>query len=184
VHMRPFLRRALQGAGTAGLAVALSSTPAAAGEGTRLANGAGPTSGLCMSVTNSGRGTSVEMEGCTLNAHQGWVHQDDPYGSWIKLVSQDPEAAGRCLTTHGEGIRVTMDRCSTEPDTSLYDRQLWRRTATSTTGWYQYQSAYWINGTRQCLDVRDNGRSKVVQIWLCGPTVPPGLKGNQLWKYF
>lgn len=177
--MRPFFSRALQGAGAAGLAVVLSSTPASAGVGTRLANGAGATSGTCMSVTNTGRGTSVEMEPCTTNAHQGW-DLEIITGGLFRIVSQDADARGRCLTAHGEGVRVTMDRCS-EPGTER-ENQVWQERPTSSAGWYQY--FMWVDVGRLCLDVRDNGNSEVVQLWLCGPTSTPGVKGNQMWKWW
>lgn len=181
--MKPLLRRVLQGAGAAGLVIALGSGPASAGIGTRLANGDGDTRDLCMSIVNAGRGTSVEMEPCNLNAHQGWELKTED-GVWFWIVSQDGDAAGRCLTSHGEGVRVTMDRCSTQPPGSdNYEQQIWARTQTSS-GWYQYRNARWAEPSRQCLDVRDNGRSNVVQSWLCGPTTGPNIKGNQQWKFW
>lgn len=185
--MRPFFRRALLGAGATVLAVALTSPPASAGVGTRLRNGAGATSGLCMSITNAGRGTSVEMEPCNLNAHQGWELEFVPgQDVYFQIVSQDADARGRCLTAHGEGVRVTMDRCSDLTDPYNYDRrQSWHRLPMSTYGWDQY--GLYLDGAsreRQCLDVRGNGTDKVVQIWLCGPLDPPGIKGNQMWKFW
>ena len=137
-----------------------------------------------MSITDTGRGTSVEMEPCTTNAHQGWELEAEN-GPWFRIVSQDGDARGRCLTAHAEGVRVTMDRCTDRPPgSSLYEQQHWMRTQTSS-GWYQYRNAG-LGGPslKQCLDVRDNGRSNVVQTWLCGPTSGPDIKGNQQWKFW
>jgi hypothetical protein len=73
-----------------------------------------------------------------------------------------------------------MDRCS-EPGTERENQQ-WEDRPTSSAGWYQYFT--WVDIGRLCLDVRDNGNSEVVQLWLCGPTSPPGVKGNQMWKWW
>jgi hypothetical protein len=172
----------LLGAGAAALIIALESGPASAGVGTRLANGDGDTSGKCMSIINAGRSTSVEMEGCSTNAHQGWV-LDAEYDFWFRIKSQDADAGGRCLTAHGQGVRVTMDRCSTDIGSSLYERQIWTRWLISG-NWYQFENAFPFAQGPQCLDVRDNGLSNVVQIWQCGPTSGPNVKGNQEWKFF
>jgi len=180
--MRLLLRRALQGAGAAGMVIALSSAPVSAGVGTRLANGDGNTSGTCMSIVNAGRGTSVEMEPCTTNAHQGWELVREPHLGGVQILSQDIDAGGRCLTAHGQGVRVTMDRCvsrSTHP--GLYAQQVWGP-VTISGSWQQLLNYAFVPAGLQCLDVRDNGTSNVVQTWLCGPITGPNIKGNQLWK--
>jgi len=182
--MRLLLRRVLQGAGAAGLVVALSSGPVSAGVGTRLANGDGDTANKCMSIVNAGRGTSVEMEPCTTNAHQGW-ELDYVGDNLFRIVSQDTaDARGRCLTAHSEGVRVTMDRCA-DPDTGIGQRQSWSRWRVSP-GWYLYESWWQFPGPadRQCLDVRGSGTTNVVQIWQCGPVAGPDIKGNQIWKFW
>lgn len=173
--MRRLFRRALVGVVVAGSAVMLGATPVPAGVGTRLVNGDGDTSGKCLSIENTGRGTRVLMEGCTVNAHQGWEFRTTPIDQGMQIVSQDADARGRCLTAHGEGQQVTMDPCLSYYD-SGFRHQVWSRG----TGWFQIHNAAPINGRFQCLDVRDNGLSNVVQTWLCGPS----NKGNQLWKWY
>ena len=168
MQTRSFLRRALQGVGAAGLAVVLSSTPADAGVGTRLANGDGDTSGECLSIEGTGRGPKLLMEPCNTNAHQGWVIDGN------KVRSQDRDARGRCLTALGEGNQVSMQPCSPPQDPT----QHWVVVPNTPGGdWFQL-----LNGAYgpQCLDVRDNGLSNAVQTWRCGPS----NKGNQLWKFF
>jgi hypothetical protein len=182
--MRLVLRRALQGAGAAALVIAVSASPVSGAVGTRLVNGDGDTAGRCLSIVNAGRGTSVEMEPCNSNAHQGWEYISDGAGG-VRIVSQDADARGRCLTAHGEGVRVTMDRCvsrSTHP--ALYEQQVWLRVVTTGDWRLLANLASWQSpGAEQCLDVRNNGTSNVVQTWLCGPSDLPGRKGNQMWKF-
>lgn len=184
--MRLFFRRALQSVGAAGMVIALGFAPASAAVGTRLANGDGDTTNECMSILNAGRSTSVELEPCNTNAHQGWEYISDGAGG-VRIVSQDADAAGRCLTAHANGVRVTMDRCvsrSTHP--ALYEQQVWLRVVLPREPWRQLASlAFWQrpSSERQCLDVRDNGLSNVVQTWVCGPSSGAAVKGNQMWRF-
>lgn len=165
--MRRLFRRALVSIIAIGSVVALGATPVPAGVGSRMANGDGDTAGTCLSIENTGRGTRVLMESCTVNAHQGW-DLEYLWGSVYRVRSQDRDADNRCLTAHGEGQQVTMEPCD------YADARLWHRLPSG--NWFQLE-AY---GTNQCLDVRANGLSNVVQTWLCGPN----NKSNQLWKRY
>lgn len=175
--MRRLARRALLGAVGAGLVVVLGATPVPAGVGTRLVNGAGATSNKCMSIENTGRGNLVLLETCNLNAHQGWVLT--PVRQYVQVRSQDQDAGGKCLTANFQGNQVYMSTClrDIDPD-SVY--QEWFVDRIGTTAWFQLQNATYGDGSAQCLDVRDNGRSNVVQTWGCGPD----NKGNQMWKFW
>jgi hypothetical protein len=117
------------------------------------------------------------METCNTNAHQGWVFT--PVGQYVQVRSQDRDAGGKCLTAAFEGLQVYMSTClpDTHPD-SVY--QEWWVDRIGTTNWFQLENATYGDGSAQCLDVRGNGTSNVVQTWLCGPD----NKGNQMWKFW
>ncbi|QFR02204.1 ricin-type beta-trefoil lectin domain protein [Streptomyces phaeolivaceus] len=151
--------------------------PASAGSGApvdaaaasgRVINGDGDTSGTCLEITDTGRGSAVVMARCHVNAHQGWDLV--PVGSgYFTMRSHDADAAGKCLTGFGEGVQVEMRSCNgqrTQQWFILYHAN----------GWFQLQNRA---QSSQCLDVRSNGLSNVVQTWLCGPA----NKGNQLWHW-
>jgi len=126
------------------------------------------------------------MEPCNLDAHQGWRFgikigngptYPPPTDGHSRIRSQDADAAGRCLTAHGHAEPVTMEPCA-GPDSEIYDRKAWTSSAPSG-NWF----GLWNRGaftTVQCLDVRDRGRSDVVQTVTCGPA----NQGNQRWKLY
>jgi hypothetical protein len=95
--------------------------------------------------------------------------------------SQDADARDKCLTAYGEGHQVFMTPCAGGDDHEGYWRQQWYPVATGAGGtgpWYQYRNHYY--GT-QCLDVRNAGRSTVVQTWSCGSL---SSAGHQKWKFW
>jgi len=164
----------------------LGATPVPAGVGSHLVNGDGDTAGKCLSIADTGRGSAVLMEPCNLDAHQGWRFgikigngptYPPPTDGHSRIRSQDADAAGRCLTAHGHAEPVTMEPCA-GPDSEIYDRKAWTSSAPSG-NWF----GLWNRGaftTVQCLDVRDRGRSDVVQNVTCGPA----NQGNQRWKLY
>lgn len=161
----------------------------------RMINGDGGTSGKCMEIAGGAPGsTAVQMAPCRSYAHQGWTLTSQwvtvvlPGGSTVtrlayRVVSHDPDAAGRCLTYTGHNTQARMYPCSG----SINPPDLWLKNDASN-GWFQLESVNaWAHhlatgnpADRKCLDVHvDRTRTtNVVHHWTCGPL----NKGNQLFR--
>jgi len=161
----------------------------------RMINGDGGTSGKCMEIAGGAPGsTAVQMAPCRSYAHQGWrltSHSVTIVAGGVtvtlpayRVVSHDPDAAGRCLTYTGHNTQARMNPCSSS---IINPPDLWFK-EDAPSGWFQLESVnayarYLATGNlsdRKCLDVHVD-RTKttnVVHHWTCGPL----NKGNQLFR--
>jgi hypothetical protein len=148
-----------------------SSSAGVTAVGSRLINGDGDTAGKCLEIPDGGTSrTYVIMNSCHTNAHQSWYFTSHT-GGYVAIRSHDADAAGTCLTAIGSnGYAVRMASCPT-----VGASQAWV-ILQHANGWFQLRNKAYSD---QCLDVRDNGLSNIVQTWLCGPS----NKGNQLWHW-
>lgn len=122
--------------------------------------------GKCLGISNFGQGIEVEMAKCGGYSQEYWFF-DPLFSDRYRLRSGDPDAWNKCIdASRGKGAQLFVYRCDGTADQAFIKRFVDR-------GLYSLESARYPG---LCLDVRDWGRSKVVQLWNCHGG------DNQVWR--
>lgn len=136
--------------------------------GQRIINADGDTAGKCLDWEGGGSTSYVQMWGCNGYSWQDWAYVDQGLGLWT-IHSRH---LNMCLRSNGPlGQRVGIGLCVIQGDLE-HSPIMWVRRPYSS-GWVQWMSA---SHPGQCIDVRDYGTSRLVQLWTCLE------QGNQRWR--
>jgi len=151
--MRSRLTRLALGLSLAAAAAVLAPSRAEAAPGWEFLNMDLDTIGRCL---DRDVGTNrMQMWECHSGANQDWAIYD-PGGTWVAI--SDPSNTWCVRSSGSQGAQVTAGSCGSY-GTSVRWIPHWRGD-----GWYVFES---VRVPGQCLDVRDFGQSRVVQLWSC-----------------
>jgi hypothetical protein len=161
-------------------ALSASATAGPFTAGQRIKNADGDTAGKCLDL-QGGAGPLAQMWQCNGGAWQNWSYHGRPdIGLGVyEIVSRLPSATPQCLagdpTT--QGIQVYVTQCDESGNNT---NMLW--VVLPVGSWNQWALGVSSADAPFCLDVRDHGKSNVVQVWPCNSD--PATRGNQLWQLF
>jgi hypothetical protein len=147
--------------------------------GQRIKNGDGDAAGKCLDIEGAGASNQVDVWHCNGGAWQNWNYRGRPdiqNGVYEIRSRQTRPLADYCVTasSFGNGTQVFLSNCNNFGT-------LWVvHPVSGASGWNQWEN-YDFPG--QCLDVRDFGKSNVVQQWDCNFS-NPATRGNQMWMVF
>jgi hypothetical protein len=168
------LRRLVIGLTAITLGLSVHAGSATATTGQRIASGDGDAAGRCLDIVDGGVGMTVQMWECNRGRHQDWQYLRRPdIGQGPNVYQIKSRLDGRCLSAlYGKnwGRPVTVESCSD----GLLDH-FWIMHG-DPSGWHSWQNNWYRD---QCMDVKDYGTSRTVQIWDCLMH-----QGNQRWKLF
>jgi hypothetical protein len=142
--------------------------------GQRIKNGDGDATGKCLDVISPGAGGEVQVIKCNGSVQQNWnyVGRPDIANGVYEIRSRVPAIDPICVNGYvGQGSQVYVSSCGVS-------YTLWRVRPIAP-GWNQWENFFNVG---ECLDVRDFGKSNVVQLWAC--TSNPATRGNQMWQVF
>ncbi|MEN3304627.1 MAG: hypothetical protein V7603_829 [Micromonosporaceae bacterium] len=164
-------------------ALSASATAGPLTAGQRIKNADGDTTGKCLDLQGAGAGPFAQMWQCNGGAQQNWSYHGRPdiANGVYEIVSRFPSATPQCLAGNptAQGIQVYVLQCD---ESRSVTNMLWEVNPIGS--WNQWILVIASPGNPSfCLDVRDNGKSNVVQVWPCNIS-DPATRGNQMWQLF